>query len=123
MSLTTLSEITDTQKKDLVASLAAIIVGNAAEECTAEAITAVAEASGNSIDASMAALFASVVRMAGSIDKFCAAPGAGGGGGGGAAAAAGGAAAAEEPQEEEEEEAEIGGGVDMFGGGDGGGDY
>jgi large subunit ribosomal protein LP1 len=122
MSVKNLSDITEVQKKDLVASLSAIIVGNSAEECTAEAITAVAEASGNSIDASVATLFASVVRMAGGIDKFCAAPGAGGGGGA-AVASSGGAAAAEEPEEEEEEEAEIGGGVDMFGGGGGGGDY
>jgi large subunit ribosomal protein LP1 len=123
MALTNLSDITESQKQDLVASLAAIVVGKAADECTAEGITAVVEASGNSIDASTASLFASVVKMAGGIKKFCAAPGAGGGGGGGAAAASGGAAAAEEPQEEEEEEAEIGGGVDMFGSGGGGGDY
>jgi 60s Acidic ribosomal protein. len=122
MALTNLSEITDSQKKDLVASLAAIVVGKAADECTAEGITSVVEASGNSIDASTASLFASVVNMAGGVKKFCAAPGAGGGGGGGAAAA-GGEAAAAEPEEEEEEEADIGGGVDMFGSGGDGGDY
>ena len=82
MALTTLTDITDAQKQELVASLSAIVVGNAADvEVTAEALSAVATASGNSLDASYAALFSSVVSMAGGIDKFCAAPGAGGGGG------------------------------------------
>ena len=122
MAVTNLSEITDSQKQELVASLAALVVGDAADECTAEAITAVAEASGNSIDASMAALFASVVGMAGGIEKFCAAPGSGGGGGAAASGDAG--AVVVEEEEEEEEEAGPGDAVDMFGGGDGdGGDY
>jgi len=121
MAITNLSEITEQQKQELVASLASIVAAGA-EECTAETISAVAEASGNSIDASMAALFASVVSTAGGVDKFCAGPSAGGGGGGAAAASGGDAAAAVE-EEPEEEEAGPGDAIDMFGGGDGGGDY
>jgi ribosomal protein L12E/L44/L45/RPP1/RPP2 len=120
MAVTNLSEISAVQKQELVASLAAIIVGDAAEECTAEAITAVAEASGNSIDASMAALFSSVIGIAGGVAKFCAAPGSGGGGG--AAAASGDDAPAAVVEEEEEEEMQAPA-VDMFGGGDKSGDY
>jgi ribosomal protein L12E/L44/L45/RPP1/RPP2 len=120
MVLTSLTGLSASQKNELVASLAVLVVGNGV---TADAITAVATASGNSLDASYAALFSSVVDSAGGIDKFCAAPGSGGGGG--SAAAGGEAAAAEEVvEEEEEEEADIGGAVDMFGGGDAaGGDY
>jgi|EP00979_Chaetoceros_neogracilis_P019007 ribosomal protein L12E/L44/L45/RPP1/RPP2 len=122
MALTNLSEITASQKQELVASLATLVVGDAADECTAEAITAVVVASGNSIDASMAALFASVVGLAGGVEKFCAAPGSGGGGGASAAGDSGAAVVVEE--EEEEEEAGPGDAVDMFGGGDdAGGDY
>jgi len=119
MVLTNLSEISDAQKQELVASLATLVAGS---EASAETISAVADASGNSLDASYAALFSSVVGLAGGIDKFCAAPGSGGGGGGGAAAAGSGEAAAEE-EPEEEEEADMGDAIDMFGGDDGGGDY
>jgi len=122
MAFTNLSELSDAQKQELVASLSAIIVGSGADEVTAELLSAVAEASGNSLDASYAALFSSVVGMAGGIDKFCAAPGAGGGGGG-AAVAAGGEAAAAEEEPEEEEEADMGDAIDMFGGDNAGGDY
>mmetsp|Transcript_2895 Transcript_2895/g.4418 ORF Transcript_2895/g.4418 Transcript_2895/m.4418 type:complete len:120 (+) Transcript_2895:515-874(+) len=119
MAVTNISEISAAQKQELVASLATLVIG---DECSAESITAVADASGNSIDASMAALFASVVGMAGGVEKFCAAPGSGGGGGGGAAADSGAAAAVEEEEEEEEEMQAPA--SDMFGSGDaGGGDY
>jgi ribosomal protein L12E/L44/L45/RPP1/RPP2 len=121
MVLTDLTTLSDAQKQELVASLSAIVVGSAADDVTADAISAVAEASGNSIDASYAALFSSVVAMAGGLDKFCAAPGSGGGGGG-AAASGGEAAAAEEEEPEEEEEAGMEDAIDMFGG-DEGGDY
>lgn len=71
MVLTNLSEISDAQKQELVASLATLVAGS---EATAETISAVADASGNSLDASYAALFSSVVGLAGGIDKFCAPP-------------------------------------------------
>jgi len=121
MVLSSLSDLTDFQKEELVASLSVLVVGSAVEgDVTAEALTAVAEASGNTLSGSMAALFSSVATSAGGVEKFCAAPGSGGGGGGGGAAAA----AAEEVVEEKEEEEEVGDApvVDMFGGGDGG-DY
>merc|ERR1719330_1729354 len=107
MTYTSLSELSDSQKEELVASLATLVVGSAT-------------ASGNSLSASYATLFSKVTEAAGGIDKFCAAPGSGGGGGGGGGgAAAGGEAEKEEEKEEEEEEADIGGGMDMFGGDDG----
>ena len=119
--VSSLTDLTDAQKQELVASLSAIVAG---DEASAESISAIADASGNSLPESYATLFSTVVGLAGGLDKFCAAPGAGGGGGGGAAAAGGDAAAEEEKEEEEEEEADMGGGMDMFGGDDGdGGDY
>ena len=127
MTFTSLSELSDTQKSELVASLASIIAAsNSGGEVTSEVLTAVADASGNSLAPSWAALFASVVARAGGVEKFCLTPGSGGGGGGGAVAAAdSGAAAAVEEKEEEEEEMDLGGGMDMFGAeeGGGGGDY
>mmetsp|Transcript_19740 Transcript_19740/g.24356 ORF Transcript_19740/g.24356 Transcript_19740/m.24356 type:complete len:117 (+) Transcript_19740:590-940(+) len=116
MVLSSLTDLTDSQKEELVASLSVLVVGS---DVTAEALSAVAEASGNSLSGSMAALFSSVAAAAGGAEKFCAAPGSGGGGGGGGDAAA--AAAVEEEPEEEEEvgDAPV---VDMFGGDDGG-DY
>mmetsp|Transcript_9730 Transcript_9730/g.13756 ORF Transcript_9730/g.13756 Transcript_9730/m.13756 type:complete len:126 (-) Transcript_9730:1988-2365(-) len=124
MTFTSLTDLSESKKQELVASLATLLVGSAADEISAESLSAVAEASGNSLSPSYASLFSSVASSAGGIDKFCAAPGSGGGGGGGAAS--GGAAAAEEEVEEEkeeEEEMDLGGGMDMFGGeeaGDGG---
>mmetsp|Transcript_8979 Transcript_8979/g.13089 ORF Transcript_8979/g.13089 Transcript_8979/m.13089 type:complete len:125 (-) Transcript_8979:368-742(-) len=123
MTVTSLSDLSDSQKQELVASLSALLVGSAGGEVNSETLTAVATASGNDLSAAWAALFASVVDKAGGIDKFCAAPGGGGGGSCGGGGGGGEAAAAvEEKEEEEEEEADIGGGMDMFGGdGDDGG--
>uniref|UniRef100_A0A7S3V8S4 60S acidic ribosomal protein P2 n=1 Tax=Chaetoceros debilis TaxID=122233 RepID=A0A7S3V8S4_9STRA len=117
MSISSLSDLSDSQKQELVASLASIVVGDSS---SSEALSAVAEASGNSLDGSMAALFSSVVASAGGLKKFCAAPGAGGGGGGGVAVAGGEEAAVEEEPEEEEEAPAA---TDMFGGDGDGGDY
>mmetsp|Transcript_1328 Transcript_1328/g.1907 ORF Transcript_1328/g.1907 Transcript_1328/m.1907 type:complete len:86 (+) Transcript_1328:203-460(+) len=83
MTVTSLSDLSDSQKQELVASLSALIVGQAGGEINSDSLKAVAEASGNDLSAAWAALFASVVDKAGGIDKFCAAPGGGGGGGGG----------------------------------------
>ena len=127
MAFTSLSELTDSQKSEFVAALASIIVASSNSEVTSEALTAVADASGNTLSSSWAGLFASVVSKVGGVDKFCLAPGAGGGGGGGGAAATSGGAAEAvvEEKEEEEEEMDMAGGMDMFGGdeGGGGGDY
>jgi len=92
-TFTSLTDLSESKKQELVASLATLLVGSAADEISAESLSAVAEASGNSLSPSYASLFSSVASSAGGIDKFCAAPGSGGGGGGGAAS--GGAAAAD----------------------------
>lgn len=124
---TSLTDLSDSQKEELIASLSALVVGSSGSEVTADKLQAVATASGNSLSGSWATMFASVVNMAGGIDRFCAAPGAGGGGGrgggGGGAGAGAEEAKVEEKEEEEEEEMDLGGGMDMFGGDEGGGDY
>jgi len=114
-------------KEELVASLCSLIVG-ATDEVTAEKLQAVADASGNSLSAPLATLFAKVLSSSPTgIENFT--PGPGGSGGGGGGGGAGGGAAAEEAEEEkeeeeEEEEMDLGGGMDMFGDEDAGdGDY
>jgi len=126
MAIDSLEGLSSSQKQELVASLSSLIVGSASDgaEISSETLIAVAEASGNALSPSWAALFANLLSKSGGIDKFCPAPGSGGGsggsGGGGDAAAE---AAAEEEVKEEEEEIDFGGGMDMFGGEEGGGDY
>ena len=125
MPIDSLEGLSSSQKQELVASLSSLIVGSSAgddAEITSESLIAVAEASGNDLSPSWAALFANLLSKSGGIDKFCPAPGSGGGSGGGGG---GGAAAEEEAAEEEvvEEEIDFGGGMDMFGGEEGGGDY
>lgn len=124
MPIDSLEGLSSNQKQELVASLSSLIVGNDAE-ISSETLIAVAEASGNELSPSWAALFANLLTKSGGIDKFCLAPGSGGGSGGdGAGGDAGGAEAAEEEVKEEEEEVDFGGGMDMFGGEEaGGGDY
>eukprot|EP00549_Striatella_unipunctata_P024578 CAMPEP_0118693828 /NCGR_PEP_ID=MMETSP0800-20121206/12142_1 /TAXON_ID=210618 ORGANISM="Striatella unipunctata, Strain CCMP2910" /NCGR_SAMPLE_ID=MMETSP0800 /ASSEMBLY_ACC=CAM_ASM_000638 /LENGTH=126 /DNA_ID=CAMNT_0006592141 /DNA_START=174 /DNA_END=554 /DNA_ORIENTATION=+ len=126
MPITSLTDLTDAQKEDLVISLSALVLGSAggAEEASGEKLQAIAKASGNEVSDSLAALFASVLTKAGGIDSFCGAPGSGGGGGGGGGGGAAEAAQEEEKEEEpEEEEMDLGGGMDMFGGDAGDGDY
>lgn len=127
---TSLTDLTDQQKEEFVASLCALLVGSVDNnEVTAEKLEAVASASGNTLNGALASLVASVVTKSGGIEKFCAAPGGGGGGGGGGVGGGGGgseqaAAAPAAKEEEEEEEMDLGGGMDMFGGEEGGGgDY
>lgn len=129
MAISSLEGLSATQKDELVASLATLLVGSAAEpEITADKLQSVATAAGCSLSASMATLFASTVK---DISKYMASPGGGGGGGGGGSGGGGGggaaAEAAKEEEKEEEEEMDLGGGMDMFGGeeggGGGGGDY
>mmetsp|Transcript_31444 Transcript_31444/g.46376 ORF Transcript_31444/g.46376 Transcript_31444/m.46376 type:complete len:126 (-) Transcript_31444:372-749(-) len=123
---TSLSEIDENRKQELVASLAALLCKPAEESdgVTGEQLEAVAKASGNSLSGAYASLWASVVNAGKGTDKFTMGPGGGGGGGGGSGGGGGGGEAAKEEEPEEEEEADMGGGMDMFGGGDGdGGDY
>jgi large subunit ribosomal protein LP1 len=105
-----------------ITALAAFILSDCDIEVSAENLTSVITASGNTVPASTVAMYSAFVEKAGGVSKFMAGPGSGGGGGGGAAAAAGGdapAAVEEKPKEEEVDPME--GGMDMFGGG--GGDY
>jgi hypothetical protein len=82
MVLTSLADLTDSQKEDLVASLSAMVIGKG--EITAETLAAVASASGNTLSDAMAALYASVISKAPKgMETFTPPPGGGGGGGGG----------------------------------------
>ena len=84
MTYTSLTELSDTQKEELVVALSCLLIGGDAENLTAEKISAVASASGNSITDSMATLYAGVVAKAPKgIESFTPPPGGGGGGGGG----------------------------------------
>ena len=81
MVLTSLADLSEGQKEELVASLSCLVIGG--NELTAEKLSEVATASGNSLSDSMAALFASVVSKAPKgIESFTPPPGGGGGGGG-----------------------------------------
>eukprot|EP00592_Proboscia_alata_P010649 CAMPEP_0194355086 /NCGR_PEP_ID=MMETSP0174-20130528/3064_1 /TAXON_ID=216777 /ORGANISM="Proboscia alata, Strain PI-D3" /LENGTH=127 /DNA_ID=CAMNT_0039124237 /DNA_START=97 /DNA_END=480 /DNA_ORIENTATION=+ len=124
--VTNLSDLSANDKQELVASLSAIVVGGSGE-LSSENLVKVAEASGNTLTASWATLFSSVVTSGGGIAKFCPAPGGGGGsggGGGGGDAAAAEEAVVEKPVEEEEVDA-MDGGINMFGDDEaaGSGDY
>jgi ribosomal protein L12E/L44/L45/RPP1/RPP2 len=78
MVLTSLEGLSDTQKEELVASLACLLIGD--NELSAEKLSAVATASGNSISDAMAALFVSVVSKAPKgIEAFAPPPGGAGG--------------------------------------------
>ena len=120
MTIETLA-VTGAAKEELLTSLAVLVAADAGAEITAEALTAIVEASGNKVSPMWATLFASSVTKAGGIESFTAAPGSGGG------AASGGAAAPAAAVKEvvEEEEVDMGGNMDMFGGDAdaGGGDY
>ena len=121
MPVSSLTDLSASQKEDLVASLASIVVGSTDGEMSADALSAVAKEAGCDLSGAMASLFASVVEKSGGLEKFTLAPGGGGGGGGGGGSGGGGAAEAEAEEEPEEEEMEAPA-VDMFGGDDGG-DY
>lgn len=78
MVLTSLEGLSAVQKEELVASLACLLIGD--NELSAEKLSAVATASGNSISDAMAALYVSVVSKAPKgIEAFSPAPGGGGG--------------------------------------------
>lgn len=61
MVVSSLEDLSDAQKQELIASLSAIVVGTAGGEVSAETLTAVAEASGNSLSGAWATVFASAV--------------------------------------------------------------
>ena len=76
---TSLSELAGAKKDEMVTSLATLVVADAGGEMSAESLTAVIEASGNTVNAAYSALFSKVAVAAEGVDKFCAAPGGGGG--------------------------------------------
>ena len=81
MVYTSLAELTDGQKEELVASLSCLVAGG--DELTTEKLTAVATASGNTLSDAMASLFVGVVSKAPKgLEQFTPPPGGGGGGGG-----------------------------------------
>ena len=81
MALTSIADLSDAQKDELVASLSCMVAG---EEVTAEKLTAIASAAGCSLSEPLASLFASVVTASPKgIESFTPPPGGGGGGGGG----------------------------------------
>lgn len=61
MVVSSLEGLSDAQQQELVASLAAIVVGTAGGDVTADSLSAVATASGNSLSGAWASVFASAV--------------------------------------------------------------
>ncbi len=61
MVVSSLEGLSDAQKQELVASLSAIVVGSAGAEVSADSLSAVATASGNSLSGAWASVFASAV--------------------------------------------------------------
>ena len=61
MVVSSLEGLSDAQKQELVASLSAIVVGSAGADVSADSLSAVATASGNSLSAAWASVFASAV--------------------------------------------------------------
>lgn len=65
MVVSSLADLSDAQKQELVASLSAIVVGSSGAEVSAESLSAVATASGNSLSGAWASVFASAVGKVG----------------------------------------------------------
>jgi len=61
MVVSSLEGLSDAQKQELIASLSAIVVGTSGGEVSAESLSAVATASGNSLSGAWASVFASSV--------------------------------------------------------------
>jgi hypothetical protein len=72
-------QVEGADKDQLIASLAALVLSDSGAEITAENIEAVIKASGNSVPAYYAPLFANFISKAGGVDKFLAGPSSGGG--------------------------------------------
>ena len=61
MVVSSLEGLSDAQKQELVASLSAIVVGASGADVSAESLSAVATASGNSLSGAWASVFATAV--------------------------------------------------------------
>ena len=86
--ITSLAEMTDAQKADMVASLSIFLAASGSAEEGEDLVTpaklqAIASASGNSLSESLATLFASVASSApgGALEAYMPQPGGGGGAG------------------------------------------
>jgi hypothetical protein len=79
---TSLSSLSDSQKQELVASLASILAASGEGDVDADKLEAIATSAGCSLSGAYASLFAQVMAK-GSLEKICCGPGSGGGGGGG----------------------------------------
>lgn len=78
MVYTTLQDLSEAQREELVASLSCFVIGE--NELTADKLSEVAAASGNSLSDAVASLFVSVVSKAPKgIETFTPPPGGGGG--------------------------------------------
>ena len=61
MVVSSLEGLSDAQKQELITSLSSIVVGSAGGEVSAESLSAVATASGNSLSGAWASVFATAV--------------------------------------------------------------
>ena len=71
MVFSSINDLSDAQKQELVASLSAIVVGTSGAEVNAESLSAVASASGNSLSGAWASVFASVVGKVRITSVYC----------------------------------------------------
>jgi hypothetical protein len=80
MVLTSIADLSEVQKEELVASLSCLVIGDG--EVSAEKLSAVATASGNKLSDALATLFSGVVTSAPrGVDQFAPPPGGGDGSG------------------------------------------
>ena len=117
-----MDKLTKDQKDEYAVSLAALALYDGGADISAEQITTMLEASGNTEVAAFYPIIFSNFLTAEKITQMIVTPATGGGGGGGGGGGAGGAAEEEAEEEKEEEVEEAPPAVDMFGGDDGG-DY
>lgn len=61
MTVSTLEDLSDAQRQELIASLSAIVVGSAGGEVSAESLSAAATAAGCDLSGAWASIFASAV--------------------------------------------------------------
>ena len=83
--ITSLADLPDSQKAEMVASLATLLAGYGEGDVDADKLVAIATASGNTLDSGLATIFATVAAKApgGITEAYMPSPGGGGGGGGG----------------------------------------
>ena len=71
MVVSSLEGLSDAQKQELIASLSSIVVGSAGGEVSAESLSAVATASGNSLSGAWASVFATAVDKVSDMCLVC----------------------------------------------------